>query len=432
MPVYKKGYTNIIDSTPNPKQSSKDIFDGFMSEGGLKPVVGRVTDIVLNDKHEFFNKVGGYSGIGTIFFEIVGDAASPSNIASPITPQSSYYPLVNELVILFSLPNTNIGAKINSRSYYYSSIIGLWNSPHHNAFPNPLNIQPPNNLENYKQSEGGTSEETTNNSSDINLNSRHNNTQVTFKEKPKTYPLELFTGDLLNQGRFGNSIRLGSTNQYLNNSKAVGINSWSNNISGGTTTGDPIIILRNGQNPNTSQPTWKPTTENINDDLSSLYLSSTQKLNIKNSSEKYFSYREAPTVPNQYVGPQVVINSNRLVFNAKKDHILLSGEKSINLSSNSSLNFDTKSFIIDAKEVKLGGIGASEPVILGDTFLANLTHLVTGIEYLCLALQGSTIWPTGVSVPDGVTQTPAGELLTRAQQFKSKIEKFKSKTSKTI
>jgi hypothetical protein len=218
----------------------------------------------------------------------------------------------------------------------------------------------------------------------------------------------------------------------LNNGKSIGVNSWSNNVSGGTTTGDPIIILRNGQNPNTSQPTWKPTTENINDDLSSLYLSSTQKLNIKNSSEKYFSYREAPTVPNQYVGPQVVINSDRLVFNAKKDHILLSGEKSINLSSNSSLNFDTKSFIIDAKEVKLGGIGASEPVILGDTFLANLNHLVTGIEYLCLALQGSTIWPIGVSVPDGVTQTPASELLTRAQQFKSKIEKFKSKTSKTI
>ena len=441
MPVEKKGYSNIIESTPNNNQINKDIFDGFMSEGSLKPLVGRVTDIVLNKDHDFFDKVGGYSGIGTIFFEIVGDPASPRDIASPITPQSSYYPLINELVILFSLPNTNIGTKINSRSYYYSSIISLWNNPHHNAFPNPLKEYSESTQENilndYKKAGGGIVRRITDGKSDIDLNSKHNNTQVTFQEKTKTYPLEVFTGDLLNQGRFGNSIRLGSTNQYLKNGKVVGINDWSNNTSGGTTTGDPIIILRNGQNPDIKQPSWEPITENIDKDLSSIYLTSTQQIEIKPSSQRYFSYsskESTPTTASKYKGKQVIINSGRLLFNANEDHLMLSSQKTISFESQKGFNFDTPSnFVIDVgTTIKLGGKKASESLILGDTFLKNLNHLITGIEYLCISLQGSTIWPAGIPIPDGVTATPAGELLARAKAFKANITNFKSTTSKTL
>ena len=153
---------------------------------------------------------------------------------------------------------------------------------------------------------------------------------------------------------------------------------------------------------------------------------------ILNANENYFSYNEAPEVPNQYTGAQVIINSDRLIFNAKTDHILLSGEKSINLSSNSSLNFDTNNFIIDAKEIKLGSKDASEPLILGDTFLQNLEHLVTGIEYLCQTLQASTIWPAGAAAPNAPEATAASELLARAVQFKAKINTYKSKKVKTL
>ena len=139
-----------------------------------------------------------------------------------------------------------------------------------------------------------------------------------------------------------------------------------------------------------------------------------------------------PKDPNIYDDNQIIINSDRLIFNAKTDHILLSGEKSINLSSNSSLNFDTNNFIIDAKEIKLGSKDASEPLILGDTFLQNLEHLVTGIEYLCQTLQASTIWPAGAAAPNAPEATAASELLARAVQFKAKINTYKSKKVKTL
>jgi hypothetical protein len=42
--------------------------------------------------------------------------------------------------------------------------------------------------------------------------------------------------------------------------------------------GDPITILRNGQPTKTSPEGWIPITENINNDLSSIYLTSTQKI----------------------------------------------------------------------------------------------------------------------------------------------------------
>ena len=42
-----------------------------------------------------------------------------------------------------------------------------------------------------------------------------------------------------------------------------------------------------------------------------------------------------------YIGNQVLINSDRLIFNAKKDSILLYSDKVIGFSTNGSFHFDT-------------------------------------------------------------------------------------------
>ena len=60
------------------------------------------------------------------------------------------------------------------------------------------------------------------------------------------------------EGRWGNSIRLGSTVQNKPNEwSSVGEN------------GDPILIIRNGQPTDLTQDSWVPTTENVNNDQSS-------------------------------------------------------------------------------------------------------------------------------------------------------------------
>ena len=56
-----------------------------------------------------------------------------------------------------------------------------------------------------------------------------------------------------------------------------------------------------------------------------------------------------PKDPNIYQGNQVVINSDRLLFNAKLDSILLFSDKAIGFSTNGSFHFDTSSDEIYSK-----------------------------------------------------------------------------------
>ena len=66
-----------------------------------------------------------------------------------------------------------------------------------------------------------------------------------------------------------------------------------------------------------------------------------------------------PESPKTYQGNQVIINSDRLVFNAKKDSILLYSDKSIGFSANGNFHFGTKSeedtkFIVNSPNIYLG------------------------------------------------------------------------------
>ena len=67
-----------------------------------------------------------------------------------------------------------------------------------------------------------------------------------------------------------------------------------------------------------------------------------------------------PKAPNRYIGNQVILNSDRLIFNAKSDSILLFSDKAIGFSTNGSFHFDTSpdkntsKFIINSPNIYLG------------------------------------------------------------------------------
>ena len=98
-------------------------------------VVARVTDIVLNDRHEFFSQVGEYNGIGAIFYEIVNESGTNTdnngsvNFALPHDSQLKVYPLINEYVVLINIPNNKTGNLSSSTSYFYLSPVNIWNHP---------------------------------------------------------------------------------------------------------------------------------------------------------------------------------------------------------------------------------------------------------------------------------------------------------------
>ena len=103
----------------------------------------------------------------------------------------------------------------------------------------------------------------------------------TFQEKDFIKPLRPFEGDNILEGRLGNSIRLGSTSKPLN--------PWSQNGENS----DPIIIIRNGQYNNTNDETFNPNIEDINNDDSSIYLTSNQNINgFKVASKNMQSYNK--------------------------------------------------------------------------------------------------------------------------------------------
>jgi hypothetical protein len=383
---------------------------------------GRVRYCILDDKTypSVFKSFGEWSSIGGIFFSKI-NAPNPNkdfstdNFAKPLFPNNKTFPLINEIVYIIALPNSSIQSNVGSLDYYYFQPVNIWNSTHHNAIPDPINNTslPPSQQQDYQQTSGGTVRRVTDGGTEIDLGK-------TFKEKINIKNIQPFEGDIINEGRWGQSIRFGST---VNNSAIP--NPWSrvgNN-------GDPIYILRNGQYADGKDP-WIPQVEDINKDISAIYATSTQNIPIQVSSKNYNSYQNTPTSPDKFAGEQIILNSGRLLFNTKTDSILFSSKKTINLNSVENVNIDSPTFVANSKNIFLGDKNATEPVILGNTFLNDLQQLLTQLITLSTALQ-SPIGTPGPSAPNLAIAGPAQAMVINAQNMLNRINNYKSKVSKT-
>lgn len=316
----------------------------------------RVLDIILDDSHPEFEKYGGWNGVGTIFYDTIGvpSGLDNINIAYPLSPMNKFYPLVNELVPLVFLTSTDSQLNTSRTTAYYLPPINLWNSQHHNALPDSTGEGfDQNTLQDYQQAEQGNPRNVrrvNDGATDIDLGEG-------FNEKIDIHSLQPYIGDNIVEGRWGNSIRLGSTVKDKNND-------WSSEGENG----DPLTIIRNGQREGITEDPWVPLPEDINNDKSSIYLASGQKLPLEISSEDYDSYLEnnIPSSPKDFIGNQIILNSGRLVLNAKEDHIIISGKDSVNLKSPAAINIDTSKVVINSEAIFLGDKEATEPVLLGD------------------------------------------------------------------
>ena len=396
-------------------------------KGGIQ--VGRVIDIILNDQYPEIDKYGGPNGIGTIFYELNNFIGGENGTAKPFFPQLSAYPLVNEMVLIFKLPNSNIGRNTAEESYYYINMISLWNHPHHNAYPNPVtsNTLPESQQRDYKQTSAGSVRRVTDEETGIDLNSDINLSQATFVESNNIHSLLPFAGDVIHQGRWWNSIRFGSTVQ-----NGLPDESNLNNWSDVGTNGDPITLIRNGQPLNASDEGWKHITENINDDLSSIYLTTSQSIQLFPSSENYRSFNTLPTSISTFIKPQIILNSDRVIINAKTDSVLLSAQKSISLSTNSSVNINTKTFSIDAGSIKLGSKDAPESVVKGDTLYFQLNGICDALTSMLEILSTSKTYINGVPANDIKSNQVYSSVKTQIEQIQEYLPEMLSKNVKTI
>jgi hypothetical protein len=408
MPITQYGLGSL-SNTFNPTQNN-----GFGLFDQNKITAVRVESIILDETHPRFKELGEWNAIGTIecsnIYSVNNNA--PLTIAKPFFPHIKHYPLVNEIVYLIQLPSNDLGSNKNNTISYYLDIVALWNHPHHNGYPSNPNNLPPSQQKDYQQTQAGSVRRITDQSTEINLGK-------TFKERSNIHPLLPFEGDTIYEGRWGNSIRIGST-----------VQNTPNNWSSTGTNGDPILIFRNGQGNQTIEG-WVPTVEDINNDESSIYLTSTQNIPLNPASSDYTSYKSPPPEsPQKYSGRQILLSSGRLVFNTTEDHLLLSSNKSINLNSLGGVNIDTNNFTIQSQNIYLGSKNASEPLLLGDQTVKLMNQLISALSSF------ATVCSTLVSTPQGTPliqlNIVSTQLVSSLNALQANLESLKSKYNYTV
>jgi hypothetical protein len=173
----------------------------------------------------------------------------------------------------------------------------------------------------------------------------------TFPKNPKRTPnLQIYEGDEIHEGRFGTSIRFGSTVEG-DMSVYAEKPTWS-----GTGNGDPLLYLRvkkpSAGSTNSAESLEinnnKYEVEDIEKDDSTIVMTSNQKLKTFKAG---FDKNQDAKKLGQFEGKsQIAINSNRIVLNANKDMLLLIGKEKV-VVTGKKIMFQTEKYKVDLDEL---------------------------------------------------------------------------------
>lgn len=349
-------------------------------------IFGRVIKIALDESTEIKDAQGNVLPIGTIIYRDITaekETGATEYPAQPLHTNVKQFPLLNEVVMIVQGPTSDIQSKVSTKDMYYSTVVNLWGSNHHNALPEP--------------------------NTDISIVLGKD-----VKELADINPMYPFPGDIIIEGRQGQSIRL-SGNMSLEN-KLV---DESNNAK-------PFILISNGQIKTDNGIDY--IVEDINKDPNSLYFLSDHKTNLEAANNKRDSYDTVPLSSDQYVGNQVILNGGRLFLNAKEDSAFISAKESVGINAKT-LNLDaTNYFCVDSKKIYLGKAARTssnrEPAVLGIQLENWLNTLLDTLESVSTAMSTATS-VTGGPVP--ALNAAGPELQAVVKSLKTQIRLFQSK-----
>jgi len=214
------------------------------------------------------------TSLGVITFQFINGMqdrtlySSGNTPAKPLSSVLKQLPVEGELVEIVQGPSVEMNTSRGAREYYYTMPFNLWNASHHNAFPDMGDYGAYVGTIQRSYSDTSDTKQATNASVTGSLTMPLGSN---FPEQSNIKSLRQFTGDVTIEGRWGNSIRFGSTSEVTRNQ-----NYWSATGSAGA----PITIIRNGQGKQVDNLGWFPTVENINTDPSSIYLTAGQMIKI--------------------------------------------------------------------------------------------------------------------------------------------------------
>jgi hypothetical protein len=264
-------------------------------------------------------------------------------------------PLVGELVLIYKSFN-QVSTSIKRReTWYYLTTVDLQSSVHANLLPGISGGKTQDEIDKTKPG----------NTFDFRV----------------TSPLQPYEGDILVEGRWGNSIRFGSTIDLKGDQSNYNTSTpWL----GGATQGDPIIVISNGRNTKSNK---QFVAEDIRLDQSSLYLTSTQKLPgliLGTVSETNpltcYGPNESQFAKSQFIGV-----ADRIILKSKTDIAVIDSPKAIVLNT--------------PGEVKLGSDSANESMVHGDVLLSVLQKILNQLNtpIQCGTMTGTFIDKSNIS-----------------------------------
>ena len=354
-----------------------------------RTVFARVVNVILESSDP--------SLIGSINYRVIGSATSeesPSRlpIAYPSLGPVKKLPLKGEIVVLESLPDSNTSTSPSSKKIYYTRVVDIWNHPHYNGCPDEFQSSTDEPLG------PGVPELTTVN------------------------PLLPFQGDTLIEGRQGQSIRF--TGFKTEVPSGININEFVDDENNGK----PLIIISNGQI--STDNGFDHIVEDVNEDSTSIYLTSDHVIPLEAASNKRDSYDTTKTdVPQDfstYRGSQLIANSGRIVLNSKQDSILLSATSTVGLNGQS-INLDGESYIsLDSPEIYLGksAIQKQDPVLLGNETVKLLKDLVDSLRTFFTDLTTATT-VSGEPIPKFLETVPS--ISRKLTRIEGRLESLKSR-----
>ena len=228
-------------------------------------------------------------------------------VVLPLMPNVSMIPLKGEHVVVVEY----------NGQHYYTGIINRTNSVNENALPGTSDT--------YKQ------------------NTKYGNTF----ERKDIRRVHVCEGEIVYEGRFGNSIKLGCN--HKNNT--------------------PNIRIRAGQQP-TSGSIGNVIKENINEDKSSIYLSTNETIELDGlSTSGGRSFGEE-----SIKGNSIVMNSDKLFFNAKNGNVNVRASKDLILQGDEVFIHANK-----GRTIKLGPPGAIFIPTLNSEVIGELFFLLIDV-----------------------------------------------------
>ena len=415
------GLTNLFDVDNHIRKLLGPVINqvnrGKADEGELAEVIkvysteDQLEESPINDEPD-------YKLIGAIRFRKIYSQQNLSDdqlmIAYPLNLNIVDFPVRGETVFI---------QKIYDK-FYYTDRVNIYNNPNNSS---AIGSSQKFNVGKIKKSkktldtaESGVVEDTSS-TSDVFLGEY-------FRPNFNIRSLIPNEGDTLIQGRFGNTIRLGS----VDNAPTIKLRAGQISDFEKFDEGDALIEELSEKAINTSLE------ENINLDASSMWMTTDETVSLTPATLEDPNIYPTEVAPAEFSGKQIILNSGRLIFNSKESGILgfsngpidFSTLNSFGVAAKQDLNLYSPTIVIGredktknisllgkdfylqnekgitaiiSKGIELGvDFAQQEPAVKGDTLEEILSELMDVVSDLSSAV--ATIVTTPVTI--GVLATP--------------------------